>query len=323
MRYGYEFGNAGMYQTVGEWLLPVRMPLFSAISGLILALTAKDFTRLDFLKHKAKRLLIPFYTLGSLQFIATYIFHKLPLTPHDLFLHLFEGRLRFYFLMAIFSIFVMVFILGKLQALKKIWAIPVIIAILMALTTLPHIPLFALSHAFYLGIFFFLGFGLGKFHKTLICPSGILIAAVIGIGFGCWNGLYGDATDPRFRYGFPVIILSLALTYLILSASLKLDFQNRLFAKIGNYSFGIYLLHGFFLPLVDRGLYALNINALTPHIILATVLCTFGSICLQEILAIWRWPRLILFGGGVPKSNLGRLYTQYSHQIRQRIESFQ
>ena len=306
MRYGYKFEDTGIYSSISPWLLFISMPLFAGISGLVLGLSRKDFTSFEFLKQKAKRLLIPFYVVGTFQYAITIIFHKITLTGDDLYQHLVEGRLRFYFLMSIFTIFTFSLVAGRLKLMEKPWQIISLMIGFAALTTLPHIAFMALSHSFFLGIYFLLAYLLGKFPDLIQKKTAYgLISLFAAIGVGLWLGMTKDMAIEN-RHDIPVIIFGVFITFSILVLFIQHNLNSRILSKIGSYSFGIFILHGFFLPVVDRILFALGFENVHVHILLTTFICTLGSIVAQEILASSTMLRKYFFGAAVPKGYFGK-----------------
>ena len=231
----------------------LRMPLFTALSGYVYALRPlkhpQDYGR--FVRGKVRRLLIPLLTVGTAFVLLQAI------TPgtnadsrvQDLWrVYVFGDPGHFWFLQAIFLILLVV---GLLDAFD-IWRTPtrVIVAVLgtSALSVFVVVPaqfdVFSVNGAIRLLPFFLLGYGLSRFAgvmptKTRVAMLAVSIVLMSARAFD----IFGDHALPvgadralGVCLGLTGIACLLMWRHLLTVPAL---------ARLGYFSFAIYLLHVF------------------------------------------------------------------------------
>ena len=238
---------------IAKFLQPVRLPLFTILSGMLYALKpVSTGTVQPFMQGKIRRILIPLFCISTLKFFEIYLIRgELSAPPWDnvgidgpedfwkmWFFHF--GHL--WFLQAIFIIFVtimLVDLLGLMNNLKA-W-----LGWLAFLTILPIVydvgTFFSVGGASNLIVFFFFGAGLTRFRETIFQPR-VMAWAWLGTITGMavyvvWQlkWLHFNDTGERLILVFVGLLGALCL--------LSLRFKFAWLAKIGAYSYTIYLFH--------------------------------------------------------------------------------
>lgn len=232
-------------------LMYIRMPLFTAISGYVYSMrpvSGGNSGRLTkFYSGKARRILMPLAVVGTIQYLFQ-CFTPYVNTPRDITeiweIYVFPYS-HFWYLQALFIIFVFVGILDYFNLLNKIhfWAGLLIISVIVQQTY--YAPeFFSLERAHYLLPFFLLGCGVRRFEKTLLYNKFIISA--IAVVFICcitlqqlvWYDVIELKVHRSSILGMIAGITSSALM-------LKIRFKSGFLSTIGYYSYGVYLLHLF------------------------------------------------------------------------------
>ena len=122
-------------------------------------------------------------------------------------------------------------------------------------------------------------------------------------------GLLALATLAVVSMGMPVVnqdrrtLATLVAGLSLCALSLSLRLMVSWLARIGPYSYAIYLFHIFFTAPLRMGMHALGINLLPLHIFLGLVMGLAGPIVLDRIASRSRWTALLLLGKSVKKSD--------------------
>lgn len=217
----------------------LRMPLFTFISGYVYALRPYHGNATGFLKGKVRRLLLPLLTVGTafavLQAItpgtnaAVANWSRLHIDPVG----------HFWFLQALFIIFLTVLLLEQLNAistLSRLAGVLVLSALLYLTLSPPNY--FALSGAVDLLPFFLAGlackrFEIGARPARFIAAMIFLSAAATAVLLPHYSALASS---------LPALALGISGAFLLLRSG----WRSAALAYIGSFSFAIYLLHVFF-----------------------------------------------------------------------------
>lgn len=246
-------GAYAFYDWLDYTLLHVRMPIFTVISGYLYAyktVCVQNFTA--FAQGKARRLLIPFAVVASAEYFAKAVqngagWADVARWPNEVFILTYE---HYWFIQSIFLVILFTGVLDifhRLASPKK-WA-------LCIAATLPfyflmrgvNFDYFGISGASYLLPYFLFGVGLNRFphilsHKKAVASLFLALAACITLQQLSLAGMLDIDTNPRTALG---LFLGLGSCYLLFW--LKPSFAPL--AKLGHYSFAIYLFQGFTTPL--------------------------------------------------------------------------
>lgn len=247
--------HKGMELSVEHWLvqfngtfIDMRMPLFSFLSGCVF-LSLERLTRspAQLLLSKMRRLLVPMLSVGVLFWAANMMMGQGQ--PPVLSL-LVLPYAHFWFLQATFVIMICFLLLYAVLPMRS----TTLAIVLMGLGALawvagprPPVNVFSIVQAAYLLPFFMLGYLCA--HSTLLprlravlTPTTALAVLVILIGFGhaLANGDMHFSSPLDRRTATIVIGMLFCVSLLVLAP------RHPALARIGGYSYTIYLFHVFF-----------------------------------------------------------------------------
>lgn len=227
----------------------IRMPLFTAISGYVYALrplhTVSDLSR--FYEGKFKRIGIPLLTVSTLFFVMQMIVPNTNDKPQlsEIFSIYFFSYAHFWFLQAIFCIFMVISLLEKAGLLLSLRNYGLVYAVALAASfvseSFPN--LFSIDRAVELLPFFLLGLGLYRFSEQLITRSSVITMAaalviLVGIDQAYLFALL-DLDDANLA------LVGTALGLAAISLLIARRFYFMPLAWLGYFSFEIYLFHVF------------------------------------------------------------------------------
>lgn len=248
-RDGLQFADDSLWQYLSYSLKYLRLPLFSALSGFVYSM--KPIERngfIRFLKGKSRRILLPFISVSSLQYLIGVFLPQVnnAVELQDMWLIYFYPYAQFWFLQALFIIFIVISILEKLKITTDFrwWLLTLLCAItmLVALGPVCQIKLFKLCGCLYLFPFFLLGMGLQRFPGKILqkhLPS-ILIIFIGGLGLQQLNW-YGLVSLEMQQYGPLSVVVGISGISLLFRIRRPITFL----ARVGHFSYCIYLFHIF------------------------------------------------------------------------------
>jgi glucan biosynthesis protein C len=225
----------------------LRMPLFTVISGYVYSMRPVGESKyFDFLKGKARRVLLPYIFVGTLSFVIQALVPgtntKLPLSfIWNIFIFPYA---HFWFLMSIFLIFVLV---GILDSTKKMltfnnWLIIFLTAaVIRFLVPKFEHDVFSINGFFNLLPFFLLGCGIQRFPEiftgrpVIRTALGVFIITILMQQYTWFAGIKLNI------YEFRVLSLFVACSGITLFFFIRKNID--IISKIGYYAFGIYLFH--------------------------------------------------------------------------------
>jgi peptidoglycan/LPS O-acetylase OafA/YrhL len=235
--------------------MAVRMPVFGLIAGAMYGYSSRHGWKL--IQDKFQSLLVPMLTVGTIFAVTQYLVPGSNLRIQDLSLIHIVPVAHYWFLESLFLIFclmVMVETLWPIQSTVS-WCVCFTLSCLVYLFD-PGFIWFSVLGATYLLPYFLIGFGMtrlnwdaqqerAKIGRALTLAGALLIS---------WLLLQGTAPDR-----FSVVML---LAGLSMSAGLwSMGFRQMLLARIGDYSFAIFLFHVFFTSATRMALQAVGWGA--------------------------------------------------------------
>jgi len=282
----------GWYREVNDIFVFIRMPLFTFLSGYIYANRPYASHSKQYIRGKVNRLIIPLLVVGS---IFAIIQSTVPGSNQGIdnwfLLHILPVG-HYWFLEAIFLIFILMIPLERFQLLstKRSFLIVFFVSSLLFTSNL-EIQYFSISGFIYLLPFFLIGLAVNRFglmsyitFKHALIITAILVFALISI----FNGTINVESKRS--------LLSLLIGCFSCFILLRYQLQSQILAKIGIYSYSIYLFHVFFtagtrIVLTKVGETNLDIIFLT-----SLILGTLGPIFIDFILSRNKITRLLCLG---------------------------
>jgi fucose 4-O-acetylase-like acetyltransferase len=228
----------------------LRMPLFTAISGFVYALKpVKADSAFRFFKGKSRRILLPFITVATVQYIMNAIVPSVntPTKIQDIWRIYIFGYGQFWFLQALFQVFIVIIFLEILNITMnfKGWIISFVLSVLLLVVGKSYITydVFNFQRFIYLLPFFLLGIGLNRFKDILfkkevvVFISAILIVGLIVQQLKWFHVLPQDDG----RSGITGVMVGITGIFIIF----RVRGTNKFLADLGYYAYGIYLFHVF------------------------------------------------------------------------------
>lgn len=279
---------------ITDYIYAFHMPLFIFLSGCIYAFCisqGKYKNNINFIKNKAKRLLIPYITVGL--FAVAPVMTVLNLSKYNFLEYCLKGIIlsldsrHLWYLLSLFWIFVLAMFLRPLLIKSRfyrfivlaisfalyiiVWKVDAIPDILQFKTTLVY------QIYFFAGVVFKYEFELfEKISKKIHFVYWLMPVAFVSVIYFNTNGI----TDKIFS--FIGILMALGISFCIVNFGEKI-LNTALYKNLKKNSFGIYLFH----PLIIYtlfyffGQYDINPYLLT---LVAIVTSIFGSVLITELL---------------------------------------
>ncbi len=284
--------DSGWYRQINDTFAYVRMPLFTFISGVVYAYRPfnGNFTR--FLKGKFNRVLVPMLTLGTLFAVVQ------SLTPGTnggdfnwKLLHIIPVA-HFWFVEAIFIIFMIVSLLEYMNLLSKPLSFLMVFIVASGIfLTHVTIPYFSIQGAAYLMPYFLVGLAVQRFNILEKIPPYIGGAIALGVLVYLTAIMFGYF-DLEGRTSLQGLICGAAFCV----GALSMGAENNALARIGHYSFTIYLLHVFFTSAVRIFMYKLGITNVHAVFLVAWFAGIFGPIIAEIVFDGTNFTRQYLLG---------------------------
>ena len=259
------------FQGMEEFIWSFHVALFMFLSGVVYAKTGQwqsKKTRLGFIKHKLLNLGIPYVVFSAIYILINSLVGQTN-TQSSVLDILFIWKTpvaQYWFLYALFFLFVIWTLLG---GLLKNWQITLITVIIGYLLPLIKIPLGSFDVVFYSA----LPFGLGTFvdFEKLTKPSAwiktLIVIAHIAIGVAVI--LLHRIESVIFKEAMILIGIYASIMFISLLERIKPVGKFLLF--VNKYSFQIYLLHTIFTAGIRIILQRVNITQWWIHVLVGTV----------------------------------------------------
>lgn len=227
---------------LNDWLSVLRMPLFSFLSGLVYAHRPIRGDVAPFMQRKVRRLLVPMLIVGTGFAVLQSLSPGVNGAPVNWRLLHIQPVAHYWFLEALFWIFLLVAMLERVRLLESPWTFVLAwtVAAIVQVDAPPPV-WFGLEGAAYLLPYFLLGVAAYRFHDVLSHAAVAFTAAVALAVALAYLGTFPDlhlADDQSF----PELAASVCCCLLMLHLRPELPWL----AWIGRWSFGIYLFHAIF-----------------------------------------------------------------------------
>ncbi|WP_326533323.1 acyltransferase [Pseudorhodoferax sp.] len=290
-----------------EALADVRMPLFIAISGFVYAMRPVQAGAPlgAFVQGKCRRILLPLFTVGSLFFVAQMLAPGInsDFAWSDFFeLQLF-GYMHFWFLQAIFWIFVVAAVLdraGRMATPRQVaWVGLIAAGCSLNQTLFPEF--MSLDGAAWLFVFFVAGLAIYRFADLLVSQPGsrwVVLAFVLLFLLSQLEQLGWIDLLPSAD-GVLATALGLSAVYVLI----VYRFRVALLAWLGQYAYEVYLFHVFGTAATRIALAKFGVREAWIVFVASMVIGLLWPIVLKKAVGGLRWLNLVLFGTGSRSAN--------------------
>lgn len=244
---GIRVSDDSIYRYFYFSLKYLRMPLFTTISGYVYACRPWQGSAVGkFLKGKARRLMLPFIFVGSLQFLICSVMPgvNISTTPTDIWKLYIFGYGQFWFLQSIFLVFCMIVVFEFFKLLDSLCSISIVfLASVMGAFLLPKLDIFSFHGFLYLLPYFLLGLTVNRFFIKFDTPLviGLSIAAFV-VCITLQQMIWFRQIDLVIGR-FTLLTLGLGLFGNILLFVVRREIKPL--AWLGSYAYSIYLFHIF------------------------------------------------------------------------------
>jgi glucan biosynthesis protein C len=295
---GLRLGEGTLYREFADLFTPLRVPLFTFLSGFVYAYFPAVSGRTgEFLRKKVARIGLPFITVSTIYFLLTFmagdVNGRLPV--EDFWRIYLFPYVHFWFLQAIALIFLVTAVLERVGALARPGAFAAVLGVATVASFLvggiTYDSFLSYDNAIYLAPFFLLGLGANRF-RGIVASRSVAYAciALFVVSFAMhadivWTLGASTPTAINLAVGLSG---SLALLYVMP--------RLRWLELIGAYSFTIYLFHPFAVAPSRKVLESLGVDSpgvLFAMGVVAGVLC---PILLERVARQWPVARRWLLG---------------------------
>ncbi len=283
----------GIWRSLNDALVPLRMPLFALIAGALWTLEKRRGWSL--VKDKFQRLWLPMFSVGTLFALVQAAVPGTSSDSTDWYMLHFMPVAHFWFLASLFLIFLIcaLFPAGWQMNPTSVWQqrgwLLILILSCIAYVAGWGVPWLGIAGALYLAPFFIWGFGLAIWGSTWqIRYPGLRILIVVSacamIAYSLWGGW---ALENRRQLS----IISLSLLYATASwfSGLKVSWLIWL----GDRSYTIFLFHVFFTAAIRLTMHAWDFSSIELYLLAGVIFGVSGPVLLAAFLA--RWPLLSWF----------------------------
>ena len=280
--------TSGSMRLLIDGLAMLRMPLFALIAGAVYAQHPRY--GMSMITGKFKRLMVPMLTVGTLFAITQALIPGTNMqTENWMLLHIIPVG-HFWFLESLFLIFCGISLLERAHLLETVpsW---VAVFLISAVTYLMNFGVlwFGIAGMFYLIPYFLAGLAIERFQwksSNPLIAILMLVACVIILILWAPPATWTDRRLPA----------SLAIGLLSSSALWLQPIRGAWLAKIGDYSYSIFLFHVFFTAATRILLTRLGIESIAIHISAGLIAGLLGSAGLQHILMRSKNLRFLMLG---------------------------
>jgi surface polysaccharide O-acyltransferase-like enzyme len=291
---GLHVDSASYWRVFADLLIYIRMPIFGFVAGYVYALKPFSGNAPGYIAAKARRLLLPMLVVGTLFAIAQAL---VPGTNGAVArwstLHI-QPVAHYWFLEALFLIFVIMMILESVHLLDRPWAFAFVLAAALVLEiTVEASDYLALNGVIYLFPYFLCGLAISRYSvktKLLVPLAVAVLAATLAYVTAASVG-YSGASVPQRN--------SLIGTMLGLSASFLVFQTNVSYAGlsfIGKNSYVIFLFHPFFTASTRMFMQALHMKNFSALVLVLTMAGLTAPILVGRIIKLFPLARFAVLG---------------------------
>ncbi len=248
--YGLKISDDSYYRFAYFSLQYLRLPLFTTIAGFVYALKpVRQGELYKFIVGKGRRILVPFFCVGTLQFIIVsvvpYVHH--PTNFSSLWSIYFYPYAQFWFLQALTLMLITIGCVENRIPLNSfcLWALCFAAAFLVNLFPL-HVKLFSFTNFLYLFPFFLLGIGLKRFATIFFQWQRIFpLFFIFLMSFTFQQLTWFKVVDFQYFLSYRLNLIE-GFSGMICLFYIKSQLKLKWLAYIGNFAYSIFLFHTFF-----------------------------------------------------------------------------
>lgn len=282
------------------WINYIQMPLFTAIAGWVYALKPIDDSIETFIFSKFKRLIVPMISVATIYFLLQY-FTPGTNNKEELSsiwqIYLFPYTI-FWYLQALFLIFIAVAIFEKLAWMKSMlsWSMVLGGAYLIYISQITVVAGHSSNFFSFEGTmnqlpFFIAGIGIQRFGYELFKFKYIyLTLSIIGLCVLQIRWFYPDFYPQLYKCLLPIWLVP------TLIIALNQHFTSRIFVYLGAYAYSVYLFHGFGTAGGRIILSYLGIHSEVTVFVISLSTAILAPILVDKILSRNRYSAMIFLG---------------------------
>lgn len=244
---GLRVEDHSAYRHVYFLLEYLRMPLFTVISGFVYAMLPVAFSSAGkFIARKVERLFFPLLTIGTIQYVLHAIIPgtNVSTSLNDIWKLYVYSHDQFWFLHSIFLVFLTMVVLDGFHLMDRLgpWAVCVLAAVLVCFFG-PRTEVFSFTGYLNLLPYFLLGCGIYRFPDTIFRRDVLwTLMALLMIGFYLQEEMFvGHLHFDDGRINPVALLVGLSGTVVLFGLRRPVGWL----ARLGGYSYGIFLLHVF------------------------------------------------------------------------------
>lgn len=289
--------SGGLYREINDILAYLRMPLFTFLSGVVYAYRPFQTGCVSFIKKKARRLLIPMLTVGTSFVILQSIIPGTNATIDNWYLLHIKPVAHFWFVESLFFFFILIVIFEKAKLFNNALNFSLVLLAMSFLYLSPfENEYLSLNGLVYLSPYFLLGMGLQRYSLIVGIQLPIKITIILStiiLFYLIYNGaipMHGKRT-----------LLALLLSFMSCIALFSSGLKSKFMAKIGVYSYSIYLFHVFFTAGSRILLNKIGISQLELFIGISFLFGIVGPIAIEFALEKTSHARMLFLGKSTSK----------------------
>ena len=265
---------------LNDWLSLVRMPLFALLSGWVYAQRPVRGWVVEFAWAKVRRLILPMLIVGTAFAVLRAFTPGANAGPPDWWLLHVKPVAHYWFLEALFWIFLATMMLEEFRLLDRAVTFALVGAVVVALHLLSPLPVYlGLEGALTLLPFFLLGVAASRFHATLLRSAVVVPFTLLAVLAAADLATHQDLRLASIQT-FPKLLASVGFCLLLL----RLQPRVQWLAWIGRWSFGVYLFHAIFTSAARIAMYRMGVGQLPVLFVVALAAGIAGPIVLTSLL---------------------------------------
>lgn len=282
----------GALRWFNDGLAYLRMPMFTFLSGLVYGMRPFRGRSRVFLLGKVQRLLVPMLVVGTVFWLLKSLAPGVNSSAGAwYFLHL-KPVAHFWFIESLFWVFLVIWAWERFSLIENItgFSIALILASSVYLT-IRGWPWLGIEGAIYLMPYFLVGLGCSRFSlepwlaKRWVQGGLFFLSATLLLAMGI------PMPNPDRRTA-AMLLVGLLLCLLCLSVGGVV----RCLARVGRYSYAIYLFHVFFTASIRVALHQAGIHYFLLDMVLGIALGLVGPMLIEHVAGGFKWPALLLLG---------------------------